>query len=112
MNSGKLTTRSAPRAKSLTERAAWKALAEHCQTARGLHLRQLFAEDPHRGERLSTERPERHVSSSPTDHAHDLELAEDLRREGKWTFWKSESAARACLELKREVLKEINRNVG
>jgi glucose-6-phosphate isomerase len=39
----------------LTERPAWKALAAHYQTIRGLHLRQLFAEDPGRGERLSAE---------------------------------------------------------
>jgi glucose-6-phosphate isomerase len=39
----------------LTERPAWKALAAHCQTVRGMHLRQLFADDPQRGERLTAE---------------------------------------------------------
>jgi glucose-6-phosphate isomerase len=39
----------------LTERPAWKALAAHCQTVRGVHLRQLFADDPQRGERLTAE---------------------------------------------------------
>ena len=39
----------------LTERPAWRALAGHYQTVRGLHLRQLFAEDPRRGERLTAE---------------------------------------------------------
>ena len=43
------------RAQYLTERPAWKALTEHCQAVRGLHLRQLFAQDPHRGERLTVE---------------------------------------------------------
>jgi glucose-6-phosphate isomerase len=39
----------------LTERPAWKALAAHFQQVRNLHLRQLFAEDPERGERLTAE---------------------------------------------------------
>ncbi len=39
----------------VTERAAWKQLAAHFQTVRGLHLRQMFADDPRRGERLSAE---------------------------------------------------------
>jgi glucose-6-phosphate isomerase len=43
------------RPQHLTQLPAWKALAEHCQTVRGLHLRQLFAEDPRRGERLTLE---------------------------------------------------------
>ena len=42
-------------AQRLTERPAWKALEAHCATIRHLHLRQLFAEDPHRGERLTAE---------------------------------------------------------
>jgi glucose-6-phosphate isomerase len=39
----------------LTERPAWKALEEHYQKMRHLHLRQLFAEDPRRGERFASE---------------------------------------------------------
>jgi len=39
----------------LTGRPAWKALVEHYQTVRSLHLRQLFADDPRRGERYTTE---------------------------------------------------------
>jgi glucose-6-phosphate isomerase len=39
----------------LTERPAWKALAAHFQAVRGLHLRQLFADDPQRGERYAAE---------------------------------------------------------
>ena len=34
---------------------AWKALETHYSSVRGLHLRQLFAEDPKRGERLALE---------------------------------------------------------
>jgi glucose-6-phosphate isomerase len=39
----------------LTQRPAWQALAEHCASIRDLHLRQLFSEDPQRGERLNAE---------------------------------------------------------
>jgi glucose-6-phosphate isomerase len=39
----------------LTERPAWKALEAHCQQVRHLHLRELFADDPDRGERMTAE---------------------------------------------------------
>ena len=39
----------------LTERPAWKALATHHQQMRNLHLRELFASDPLRGERMTVE---------------------------------------------------------
>ena len=35
--------------------AAWKALASHYETASKLHLRQLFADDPKRGQRMTLE---------------------------------------------------------
>jgi len=40
------------RIRTLTRRPAWKALAAHYKTIGDLHLRQLFADDPGRGERL------------------------------------------------------------
>ncbi len=40
---------------SLTGRPGWKALESHHTKVRDLHLRQLFADDPKRGERLATE---------------------------------------------------------
>jgi glucose-6-phosphate isomerase len=40
---------------TLTQRPAWQALAAHYQQIRSLHLRQLFADDPQRGERLTAE---------------------------------------------------------
>jgi glucose-6-phosphate isomerase len=40
---------------SLTARPAWKALAAHHEKVRALHLRDLFAGDPKRGERLTAE---------------------------------------------------------
>jgi glucose-6-phosphate isomerase len=39
----------------LTKRPAWNALEAHYQRARGWHLRELFAEDPERGERMTLE---------------------------------------------------------
>jgi len=39
----------------LTKRKAWSALAAHFKQARNLHLRDLFAEDPKRGERMTVE---------------------------------------------------------
>jgi glucose-6-phosphate isomerase len=41
--------------KPLTQRPAWKALAAHHKKIKGLHLRELFADDPKRGERLTVE---------------------------------------------------------
>ncbi len=41
--------------KPLTQRKAWKALAAHYKDLRGVHLRQLFADDPERGRRLCAE---------------------------------------------------------
>ena len=46
-----MTTKLTP----LTQRAAWKALEEHYQQTRGLHLRTLFDEDPRRGEHFTAE---------------------------------------------------------
>src|SRR5881227_772855 len=39
----------------LTERPAWKALGDHYGEIHTLHLRDLFAEDPRRGERFAAE---------------------------------------------------------
>jgi glucose-6-phosphate isomerase len=43
------------RTKALNKRPAWKALQAHYKEVRGLHLRDLFAGDPHRGERMTAE---------------------------------------------------------
>src|ERR671935_2290042 len=40
---------------SLRETPSWRALEEHADELRGLHLRELFADDPKRGERLTIE---------------------------------------------------------
>src|SRR5690242_8972777 len=39
----------------LTQLPPWKALEKHYQNIRDLHLRTLFGEDPHRGERFALE---------------------------------------------------------
>jgi glucose-6-phosphate isomerase len=45
-----------PRTRSRSKRhAAWQALEDHHETMRELHLRNLFAEDPTRGERMTVE---------------------------------------------------------
>jgi glucose-6-phosphate isomerase len=38
---------------SLRQRKAWKALEVHYEAVKGLHFRQLFADDPQRGERMN-----------------------------------------------------------
>jgi glucose-6-phosphate isomerase len=43
------------RFKPLKRLPAWKALQAHCKEVRKLHLRDLFADDPHRGERMTVE---------------------------------------------------------
>jgi len=48
------TGRMAP-TQPLTEHPAWKALAQHRQQMGDLHVRQMFADDPGRGERLTAE---------------------------------------------------------
>ena len=42
-------------AEPLTKRKAWKALQAHYEKIRGSHLRELFAEDSKRGERMTAE---------------------------------------------------------
>jgi glucose-6-phosphate isomerase len=51
---GKETTMTG-RSVSLTRRPEWATLQEHYQKIKDVHLRQLFADDPTRGERLTAE---------------------------------------------------------
>ena len=44
-----------PSSKPLNERPAWNALGTHYEQMRHRHLRDLFAADPRRGERLAAE---------------------------------------------------------
>jgi len=44
-----------PRTQLTNKHAVWKALEDHHETMRGLHLRNLFAHDPARGERMTAE---------------------------------------------------------
>jgi glucose-6-phosphate isomerase len=50
-----IAAKTTPKTTPLLERPAWKALEEHYQKMRNVHLRSLFAEDPERGERLAAE---------------------------------------------------------
>jgi glucose-6-phosphate isomerase len=43
------------RTEPLTKRQAWKALSSHYEDIRNLHMRDLFANDPARGERMTAE---------------------------------------------------------
>jgi glucose-6-phosphate isomerase len=43
------------RPQQVTQQPAWAALTTHWRAIESLHLRQLFAKDPHRGERLTLE---------------------------------------------------------
>jgi glucose-6-phosphate isomerase len=45
----------APAKESASRRSAWNTLASHYKTVSKLHLRQLFADDPTRGERMAVE---------------------------------------------------------
>ncbi len=40
---------------ALSDRQAWKKLTAHFEEVRDLHMRQMFADDPKRGEQMSTE---------------------------------------------------------
>ena len=71
-----------PPAGSLRQRPAWKALEQHYAQIAGRHLRDLFAEDLGRGERLTAEGPGLYLDYSKnrvTDETMDLlvELAEE-----------------------------------
>jgi glucose-6-phosphate isomerase len=44
-----------PTVATLAQRPAWKALSSHYADVKDIELRKLFAGDPHRGERLTTE---------------------------------------------------------
>ena len=43
------------RTQPTAKQAAWRALQDHYETMRGRHLRDLFAHDPKRGERMTAE---------------------------------------------------------
>jgi glucose-6-phosphate isomerase len=68
----------------LRQRPAWKALEQHYAEISGLHLRQLFDDDPGRGERLSAEAAGLYLDYSKnrvTDET--LRLLIDLARESR-----------------------------
>jgi len=50
-----MTVQAVGSAQPLTARPAWKALQEHYRAIRDVHLRQIFADDPQRGTRLTAQ---------------------------------------------------------
>jgi glucose-6-phosphate isomerase len=50
--------------KSVTELPAWNCLSAHFQKVARLHMRDLFAQDPKRGERLTAEAAELYLDYS------------------------------------------------
>src|SRR5512135_3119889 len=78
----------AKRIAPLTERQTWKRLATHYQQVRDLHLRNLFAGDPTRGERMTVEAVGLYLDYSKnriTDETLKLllQLAEDCGLRGR-----------------------------
>jgi glucose-6-phosphate isomerase len=53
-----------PTIQPLTKRKAWNALTTHFKTVRELHLRDLFAQDPKRGERMTVDAVGLHLDYS------------------------------------------------
>jgi len=49
---------------SLTKRPAWKSLQSHYQQMKDVHLRQMFADDPQRGERFVIDTPDIYLDYS------------------------------------------------
>jgi glucose-6-phosphate isomerase len=48
-------TKATQKTRLLTKWPAWTALKQHYDQVRNVHLRSLFADDPHRGERMAVE---------------------------------------------------------
>jgi glucose-6-phosphate isomerase len=68
--------------RTLTQRPAWRALADHYTQLRPIHLRQLFAADPHRAERFAVEGAGLYLDYSKHRIAHQtLKLLLDLASE-------------------------------
>jgi glucose-6-phosphate isomerase len=66
----------------LPDRNAWKALAAHFNEVRSLHLRELFLQDPKRGERMTVQAAGLHLDYSKNRiTAQTLDLLFQLARE-------------------------------
>ena len=84
---------------SLPERPTWKALKFHYEAIRGYHLRQLFNEDPKRGERLNVEAVSLFLDYSK-NHVTDetLKLLVQLARESGLEERRNEIGRASCRE--------------
>jgi phosphoglucomutase len=90
------TTTATPKTRALMGRPAWKAIEEHYQKIRNVHLRSLFADDPRRGERFAAERAGIYLDYSK-NHITDetigllLNLAEERGlRERIWAMFRGQ----------------------
>ncbi|MGD1076434.1 MAG: glucose-6-phosphate isomerase [Thermodesulfovibrionales bacterium] len=76
------------RAKSLKRKPAWKALTDHYKKVRKLHLRDLFADDPQRGELMTAEAAGVYLDYSKNRITHEtlkllLQLADESGLRGR-----------------------------
>src|SRR5262249_11473615 len=70
------------RIEPFTERKAWKALQSHYEKVRKLHLRNLFADDAKRGERMTAEAVGLFLGYSKNRITHEtVKLLVDLAKE-------------------------------
>src|SRR5258708_26904247 len=68
-------TSSGVNAAQLTQLPAWRALTEHSEQVKDPHLRELFAADPGRGERMTADAPGLYLAySKPRITAYTLRL--------------------------------------
>ncbi len=99
----------------LTELKEWKALERHYLTARGWHMRELFADDPGRGERMSLRACGLHLDYSKnivTDET--MRLLRDLAAAAGWSRMRDAMYAGEKINVteKRAVLHVALRNLA
>ena len=87
------------RRQPLTRRPAWKALKSHYKAISEVHLRQLFADDPRRGERLTAQGAEIYL-----DYSKNAVTDETMRLLLRWLMNPVfVSASMPCLAAKRSM---------
>ena len=72
--------------KPVSERPGWQALQAHYEKLRSVHLRELFVQDPARGERLAPDAAAIYFGTtytSPDETIKLLQLAEQPRRRAR-----------------------------
>src|SRR6266487_3714983 len=98
---------------ALSDSKAWKALQKHHETARSLHMRQLFSSDPRRFERFSVKACDLLLDYSKNRVTEEtMRLLFDLARQADVTGWteKMFSGERINVTENRAVLHVALRN--